>query len=215
MSAVTDAAQLEAAIAENDLNEAEAETLRLLVTESGTPLEDAVRELLESRDGTGQTLTLAAAEGPLGEPTEKQLRDLERAVQRHLERVRTIMGGHVAGFEECDKCGGYGLTPPGPQPQTHEWFVACPTCEGFGQVLTGSLREGQQSRDCPQCKGRGYLEALGANGAPLADGGTPAGAAPPAAPQLEPPAAPPADGANGAGLQYGTPSWMGDASIGR
>lgn len=148
-----------------------------------------------------------------GEPSRKQLRDLDSEQRRHIARVQTIMGGYVAGFEECEHCSGIGLVPPGPKPQTHEFFKACATCAGFGEVLTGSRRAGQESRDCPGCAGRGYVEKLDGQGMPLAVGGGAAGALDgrtPPAPLTEasrPAEAPAADG-------FGVPSWMGDPRLG-
>lgn len=214
MSTATDIAELEAAIAENELEETAAERLRELLQE-GAELPQALEQVLAERDGAAPPPELPPpAEEPDGAPSDKQLRDLDRENDRHRDKVRTIMGGHVAGWEPCEKCDGLALQPPGPKPQTHEWFVACPTCQGFGEVYTGSSREGQQSRDCPACGGRGYLEALGQGGTPLAEGGTPIGQEPaaPQAPQLE--QTPAASLAPAAGLVFGRPAWMGDPNIG-
>lgn len=214
MSVATDLAELEATIAENELDEAAAERLRELLQE-GAELPLALEQVLAERDGALPPPELpAAAEEPDGAPSDKQLRELDKENDRHRDKVRTIMGVHVAEWEPCSKCDGIGLEPPGPKPQTHEWFMACPTCQGFGEVYTGSSREGKESRDCPACGGRGYLEALGQGGTPLAEGGTPIGQEPPApqAPQLEPAA--PASSDPPPGLVFGRPAWMGDPNIG-
>lgn len=215
MSNATDLAELDAAIAEHELTEEEAEALRS-VTADGIPLAEAIEAVLADRQGTSSPPPPQdAPPAELGEPSEKQLRDLERQTDRHIERVRTIMGGHVAGFDVCDTCGGVGLTPPGPRPQEHPYFKACETCAGFGQVKTGSLRGGNEARDCPACKGRGYLEALDAQGQPLANQPT-TPPAPVIVPQPElnavsPPVAPQAAPAE---PHFGTPTWMGDPGIG-
>lgn len=214
MSVATHLAELEAAIAENELEETAAERLRELVQE-GSPIPDALELVLAERDGAAPPPPLPEpAAAPTGDPTEKQLRELDREQTRHLEKARTIMGPFLEGFGECEKCDGLGLTPPGPTPQGHEWFIPCPTCNGFGEVYTGSLRSGRESRDCPACGGAGYLEALDANGVSLAEGGN-AGPARPASLPPEPsadlleqaPAPTPAP-------RHGRPAWMGDPAIG-
>lgn len=214
MSTATHLAELDAAIAENELDETATERLRELVQE-GSPIPDALELVLAERAGDEQPPPLPEpAEAPAGDPSDKQLRELDREQTRHLDKARTIMGPFLEGFVECEKCGGLGLTPPGPQPQTHEFFIACPTCQGFGEVYTGSLRPGKESRDCPGCGGSGYLEALDPQGVPLAQGGNPA-AAP--APLPTPPELSPQLEERPAGVApptFGRPAWMGDPAIG-
>ena len=44
----------------------------------------------------------------------------------------------------------------------------CPTCAGFGVTLTGSLVDGQETRECIDCGARGWQEKLQrATGQPL------------------------------------------------
>lgn len=79
---------------------------------------------------------------------------------------------------------------------THEKFRRCSTCNGRGEVLTGSLADGKQTADCPRCGGRGYLEKLDDEPAGEEQGAT-----------------------NGTGAAdpdagYGVPTWMGDPNIG-
>jgi hypothetical protein len=215
MTVATEMAELEGAIGEAELSDEEAELARGLVGE-GMPIAEAIAATLAERgDGANEPPAEGAAGAELGEPGGKQLRDLEKETDRHLERVHAIMGAHVADFDACDACGGIGLTPPGPRPQEHEYFRACSTCAGFGQVKTGSLRQGQEARDCPLCKGRGYLEALDGQGQPLADraASVPIPQAPSPAPVVE--LAPPATNGEQTAPTFGTPAWMGDPSLSR
>lgn len=76
----------------------------------------------------------------------------------------------------------------------NEQFKACRTCNGHGQVLTGSLAEGKQTADCPRCKGLGYL---------IRD------ETPTAANGVEPSA----DNADDPDAGFSAPTWMGDTSI--
>lgn len=214
MSTATDAAELEAAIAEAELTDDETEAVHETMNE-GASAEEAIAFVLSQREGGDDDVTPPAPPAEeLGEPSAKQLRDLERETDRHLEKVKTIMGGHVAGFDVCDACGAVGLTPPGPRPQSHENYKACPTCQGFGQIKTGSLRGGHEAADCPTCKGSGYLirredpNAGAANGAQIVPV--------PYVPTAEghelapPPAAPPTPPAE----QWEAATWMGDPSLG-
>jgi len=214
MSTATDIAELDAAIAENELEGEAADRLRELVQE-GAPIPDALEQLRQELEAAAAPpAPPAELEPPAGEPTEQQLKALDRETDRHLKKVGEIMGGFVAGFTPCSKCDGLGLEQPGPEPRGHDYFKTCETCAGFGQVLTGSLREGRNARDCPACGGNGYLEALGEGGVPLAQGG----GQPAVSPTSPPPAiatAEPAPTEQGAGgLTFGRPAWMGDPSIG-
>lgn len=215
MTGLSPADELSSLAAEADLSEVETAAAEAAMADGASPAE-AVAAVLEERAAppTAETET-EPAEPESGEPSRKQIQSLEREQERHERRVREIMGGFVAGFEPCGECGGVGIVPPGPKPQAHPLFKECETCAGFGQVLTGSHREGHTARDCPACLGRGYLEALDEHGAPLAP-------APGAAPL----------GGNGAHSiavsvdatgpspaapeqRFGVPSWMGDPSLSR
>lgn len=211
MSTATELAELDAAIAENELAADEGERLRELLAE-GWELASAVGQVLSARETPPPAETTPPP--PPTEPTDKQWRELGKENERHEAAVHRIMGAFVAGFETCEACGGSALTPPGPPapaPKPHEWFKTCDTCNGFGQVLTGSLRAGNEARDCPTCLGRGYLEALDEQGAPLA--GANGAQSPPA--ELPPVASSDAAAAPAAGERFGVPSWMGDPNLGR
>jgi hypothetical protein len=211
MSTATELAELDAAIAENELTADEAESLREGVA-AGVNIAAALEQVLADRSPVPEAETPPPP--PPTEPTDKQWRELGKENERHEAAVHRIMGEFVAGFETCDGCGGSGLTPPGPPapaPKPHEWFKTCDTCNGFGQVLTGSLRAGNEARDCPTCLGRGYLEALDEQGAPLA------GANGAQSPPVELSPVPNGAGAvaPAAGDRFGVPSWMGDPNLGR
>jgi hypothetical protein len=206
--------ELETAIAAAELEEEEAAYVRRVVGEGGN-VASAVAWVIDHREEPEpEPVDDVPAEEPAGEPTPRQLRSFEAELIRHDKRVREIMGAHVAGFEACETCGGAGIMPPGPRPHTHEWFHVCQTCGGFGELVTGSLRPGHTSRECHDCKGRGYLEALTEQGLALAGDAPNAGN--PAA--FAPMPAVGAEGGNGSEparvASYGTPSWMGDTSIG-
>lgn len=152
---------------------------------------------------------------PDGEPSRRELQAFAREQERHEQVIRELMGADVAAFVPCSHCQGIGLTPPEPEPRTHEHFKACETCAGYGAVLTGSRRQGNELRDCPACGGRGYLEALNSQGQPLAGGqGMPVPNAGGAVVLPVPEVAPPANGA-ASEVTFGVPTWMGDPNVGR
>lgn len=213
MSAVKELAELEAAIAEHELSDAEVEQLKADLPHAAS-FEVALSAVLAARKPQKVSAEdELAAELAAGEPSEKRLRALERENERHAGKVFEIMGPFVDGFEPCHTCDGLALEPPGPKPQTHEYFKRCEVCLGYGEVLTGSMRDGNTSRNCPGCGGRGYVEALDQNGTPLADRGVGSAAAAPI--PTAPPASLPATGGpeQQQEVVYGTPSWMGDPSL--
>lgn len=207
MSTVKEKADLEAAIAEHELNERQAEHLRAAV-KAGNSIEDVLAELLEPAPELEQAgASYSTAEEESGEPDPWRLEELQSAMVAHTADVQRIMGPFVAGWDTCSHCGGMAVAPPEPELLENERFRRCPVCNGHAKVKTGSLAEQYALADCPGCGGRGFQERtdLPSNGA--------AQAPPPAVlPALSPQ---PASGDNGAAEpQWGTPTWMGDTSIG-
>lgn len=147
------------------------------------------------------------------EPTDEQLAALDAENRRHEAKLHEVMGAFIAGFEPCEQCAGSGLAPPNPAPVGNPNYRTCSTCRGWGQVLTGSIRSGNEVTDCPDCRGRGYVERLDSSGAPL--GST---APPPAISVAPPPAELDAGGIAEArpeqeAERWGVPSWMGDPTV--
>lgn len=214
MSTIKERADVEAAIAEADLDDATTERVQELLAE-GSPIEDAIRLAIEERDqpSVDSHGEHDPAEG-LEEPTGHMLAALDQAKFDHVKHVHEIMGGFVEGFETCDKCVGLGLVPPAPPVRGHEFFKACATCNGYGQLMTGSLSEQHAAIECVDCGGRGFLERM--------VDFTPASelvkqlreqrAATTIPDVTAPPPALVADTAAGDG--FGRPSWMGDPAIG-
>ena len=214
MSTATDIAELEAAAVEAELSDEETEAVKETVAE-GASLEEAVAFVLSQREGTDEEPPPPAPPAEeLGEPTAKQIKALETQAERHLEKVRTIMGGHVAGFDVCPECGAVGLVPPGPRPQSHEDYKACPTCAGFGQIKTGSLRGGHEAADCPTCKGAGYLIRRVDPNATAANGATAPVVPFVAQPESHELAPPPAAPTTPAAETWEAATWMGDPTLG-
>lgn len=215
MSATELSEELEAAIADHDLSEEHAIRVRELA-DQGVPILDAIKQAGEEQ--AAPPVPVTGSDDPaagLDEPSPAMLKRLSKEVERHDATVRKIMGSFVEGLEPCSTCNGIGLEQPGPKPLEHAFFTACPTCAGFGRVLTGSLEEQYAGVACPDCGGRGYLEAMMDN--------TPAveivqqvreqrrlAQAPP------PPVAIETNGGGNAGeLSMGRPAWMGDPNLGQ
>jgi DNA-directed RNA polymerase subunit RPC12/RpoP len=214
MNAVADIAQLEAAIGEAELTDEEAELVRRLVKDEELAPDEAVAAALATREAEPPLAVKPAGETEGDEPSPKQLRDLVKENERHVKQVGTIMGGFVEGFEPCEKCDTLGLQPPGPRPRAHSFYKACETCAGYGQVLTGSLEAQYASIACPDCGGRGFLEAMIDNtpAAELVKQLRAQRAAGVGAGELQPQPVQPAGG--GAEVTYGRPTWMGDPQLG-
>lgn len=213
MSTTIENTQIAQAVAELELDADQAQSLTELV-EGGMGLDEALAQLqAEPDDDDPERPAAKPTEQLASEPSDKQLRDLDKENVRHIASVHRIMGHFSEGLAECQECGTMGLVEPGPKPQTHPFFIPCPTCNAFGQVLTGSLVAEHTGVNCPDCAGRGFLEAMIDN--------TPAVeiverlreqtrlSSPPPSAEIVLPAQPAESGA----LSHGRPAWMGDPTI--
>jgi hypothetical protein len=97
------------------------------------------------------------------------------------------------------------LLPGFTEQKTHEDFTRCSTCNGYGNVLTGSMKEGDKERPCPdpRCKGRGYWERMTVQPAPP----------PPALSAVTGPTAYEQPAPNGSQEWGEAPAWMGDPRL--
>jgi DNA-directed RNA polymerase subunit RPC12/RpoP len=215
MTTVIDQEELDAAIAAAELDDEERAVVTRMVVEGLATIDEAVAAALVNRDANTAALMPPSEEPAEGEPTPRQLRELDKENGRHVEAVKDIMGAFVAGFVPCEKCETLGLEPPGPKPKTHEFYVACGTCNGFGRVLTGSLDQGNADVACPDCGGRGYLELMLDNTpaaelvkqlrAQRATATLPVDVQQPPAPAATQPVQ----------ADFGRPAWMGDPALGQ
>lgn len=213
MEALEKLREVDRVIAEHDLSDEHAERVRELVLED-VPVLDAIKQAGDEgkKPAPKAKPTDDAADG-LSEPTPSMLKALQKASENYEKAVRGIMGSFVAGFVNCEDCGGLGLVEPAPRPKPHPFFRECPTCVGYGKVLTGAREELTGSRDCPDCAGRGYLEAMLDN--------TPAVELVERmreqirATQVQTLAVPipPIEGGSTAELTFSRPAWMGDAAV--
>lgn len=171
--------------------------------EAETPDEETVEPTpAEGDDGADEEA--AEEENPAQpEPAEGRAQDPQKA----FDRAMRAFGDKLCRIFEVDEVqpaphpGVVGYMLPGfAEPQTHENYKRCDTCNGLGKVLTGAVT-GDQSKDThicpdPRCKGNGYWsKQIVAEQAPATG---------PLAVQ-----APPAE--NG---EWGeAPAWMGDPNL--
>lgn len=98
----------------------------------------------------------AAPELPAFDPAE-----LEKEQKRHEKALAKAFGGLDA-FDGCEHCGGLGVVPkglePAPEPKHHPEYLRCDECNGYGEMATGSLRDGYTTRPCNVCNGNGYID---------------------------------------------------------
>jgi hypothetical protein len=92
------------------------------------------------------------------ERSDKQTQQMfERAVQSFRKSLCTVF--EVDYVQPASAPGVIGFLLPGStEKKPNELYQRCPECNGWGKVLTGSIRAGEQEADCPNpnCVGRGY-----------------------------------------------------------
>lgn len=118
---------------------------------------------------------------PAPEPVDmaKAVKQLDNENERHAKRVAEIMGEDAAQLHPCPTCVlgpvGFVFNLPDAQP---EYKAAtdtqtCDTCNGLGDVLSGSNNERSKLKACTACSGQGYVFKTEAPVVPIA---TPAAA---------------------------------------
>ena len=124
----------------------------------------------------------AAIDAPPAAPPmsmEKQIKAMGNESARHEKRVREILGEGHEDWTDCPLCPIPGFVPPfdseGPDADAIRGAVAayfdggelpypestesevCPTCEGWGQVKTGSKAPNHAAKICTPCGGNGWV----------------------------------------------------------
>ena len=128
---------------------------------------------------------------------EETHRLFNKAVDAFGSALRVVFG--MEELEVAQTPGIVGFVLPGfTEKLPHDNFTRCTTCNGYGKVLTGSIKAGDDERDCPdpRCKGRGFWQKAGPpEPAPIV-GYTPSPVA-----------------ANGTSEWGEAPAWMGDPNL--
>lgn len=87
----------------------------------------------------------------------------DRAVDEFGSALRIVFD--VEELQPSQTPGVIGFVLPGfTEMLPHSDFTRCSTCNGYGDVLTGSMKAGDEKKPCPdpRCKGRGYWQKAGA-----------------------------------------------------
>lgn len=123
---------------------------------------------------------------PQGGLTEKEIEarftKLGKENERHANRVGEILEDDATDLLMCPLCSpfiaGFLLNAPvADEPRTAtlgflgvidsselpqaSYLVKCETCDGRGEVKTGSTRPGYESANCAMCEGKGYRKLTG------------------------------------------------------
>jgi len=173
-----------------------------------TPEEQEQADQDEQGDDAAPSEDAPAPEGKSQKEIEKGLRALEREAQRHAKRVAEIMEEDAQHLVLCELCAP--LIPgfrwpqvpedqraavmlaigfdPKPDLLTDKRAHACPDCNGYGLVATGSKVQGQDALACIDCGGSGWVGER--RNAPATAVTPPMPAAPSNGPQPEVPLSP-------------------------
>ena len=108
---------------------------------------------------------------------EKAMEKLSREARRHRDRIGEIMGEDALALQVCELCWppapGFRFPQvpedqkaavmmaigfdPEPDLRPDEASQACPKCDGYGLVATGSKVKGQDALPCLNCGGSGWV----------------------------------------------------------
>ena len=151
-------------LADREAERAEAET----PDEAETPAEEAAPdEEAESVEGTPEPDAEPAPEVN----SDAQAKAIVSELGRHERAWAKLNGVEPDGLNVCPTCEGVGFTmEPQPTIKEAEYAERCMTCNGYGEVLSGSLRQGSKTVKCLACAGLGYIDTRSA--ADLTQNGT-------------------------------------------
>lgn len=169
MSTATELAEREAmaadaAAADDDVDEDEAERAAELER-----VEEAEQEAEQTEREPASDMAM-----------ERIGRDLDREADRHTRAVAKIMGEQMGDLVPCPLCitpGFVTVEPPrdfdpmqrqavlmsmgdgaAPTLNQHPKLYLCETCDGWGDLTTGSRKETTRTEGCPDCGGKGYRD---------------------------------------------------------
>lgn len=128
-----------------------------------------------------QPQTAPEPQGLSEKEREKQQKDLDKEAKRHADTVSRLLGADAEDVTECPFCDpqllGFFFDAQLAQPRSEmqarmiealslpmqaEYKDAphasrCEDCDGYGVVLSGSRKPGNDTVVCPTCKGNGYV----------------------------------------------------------
>ena len=139
-------------LADREAARAEAETPD---EETADADETAAEEEAESVEGTPEPDAEPAPEVN----SDAQAKAIVSELGRHERAWAKLNGVEPDELNVCPTCEGVGFTmEPQPQIKEAEYAERCMTCNGYGEVLSGSLRQGSQTVKCLACAGLGYID---------------------------------------------------------
>lgn len=147
--------------------------------ETTTPPAEPTTEELQRRREQELAARAEAGEAPIvpttPAPNEDAALEEEREDEAREDETDEPSAGDAALIEAagkpepvlfaCPTCKGEGKVPVPEDPHTRP----CPVCYGQGRVLTGSSVQTEEARECPRCRGAGYLEQQREPGEETAD----------------------------------------------
>lgn len=165
-------------VAEREAREAEAETAGDLAVEPDEV--EAEREAEREREQEAEQETQRE---PASDVAMEQIgRALDKEGDRHTKAVARIMGDQMGDLVICPLCVTPGFVlvePPSdfdpmqrlavlqamgegapPQLQHHPQLYRCETCDGWGDLETGSRKDTTAREGCPDCSGKGYRDRV-------------------------------------------------------
>lgn len=157
---------------------AEEEAARVEAEAEAEPDED---EQGEDEEGTSEPEQ--APDAAVTDVTPERIAKIQKQIQgedsRHEKRLREILGDLWEGREPCPLCLQEGFViqaPPdsfdpmqrimvlaamgddgAPHLKEHPGLQRCEYCDGWGELTTGSKREGCKTEICPKCSAQGYV----------------------------------------------------------
>lgn len=140
----------------------------------------------ESEDGDPSSFTV----------TEQLSKAIDAEGKRHERALAKALGEKWEDYELCLRCLGDGFVlpipagqmpqeqwdnlmaqagmAPGDQLKTATYAIVCSTCDGWGEIKTGSKSASQAVLPCKDCQGRGWFDSTDISHAPPAQPAAPA-----------------------------------------
>lgn len=90
--------------------------------------------------------------------TEALQRGIEKAHATYERQLGKALGEQWALYQECDRCGSMGYTPPDFVPFKPALDKpACDACNGYGRQETASRNDQHRFEQCGTCNGNGWV----------------------------------------------------------
>ena len=139
-----------------EMVKAEADQTEGETPDEETPAEPSPDEQGEEEEQGEQEAT--PVEPPAQPNTEAMRKGVETELKRHEKAFAKAVGMPVDALHVCPQCGGAGFTQEDePEVKEATFAKACPDCNGYGKVRSGSRNDSTVLIDCRTCQGYGYI----------------------------------------------------------